>query len=158
MRKWVMTHKLSHLSLALYLNRNVQRIHNLPDHEWQEVDSQQHSNRCVEFPWLQVLLCEFEQRRTHTKTTVVTIQGHHEPVHKQRQTTRTNNTTSVLVISGWLGTNCLCERASFACVSAGDTHTVLCLHLKSSFIPCTLRWHCFCAESLWSSQYRLHYS
>ena len=60
--------KWFHLSFILYLNRNVQRIHNLPDHEWQEIDSQEHPNCCVEFPWLQVLLCEFEQRHTHTHT------------------------------------------------------------------------------------------
>lgn len=74
--KWAMAHKWFHLSFILYLNRNVQRIHNLPDHEWQEIDSQEHPNCCIEFPWLQVLLCEFEQRHTHTHVhTHITIQG-----------------------------------------------------------------------------------
>ena len=140
LRRWAMTHKLSHLSFALYLNRNVQRIHNLPDHEWQEVDSQQHSNCCVEFPWLQVLLCEFEQRHTHTHTQahtiVISIQGHHELVHKQRQTTGTNNTTGVLVISAWLGANCLSE-----CVSSS-----VCVRLQVYFRSSgsLLVWVCVC--------------
>lgn len=90
--KWVMKHKLSHLSLMLYLDRNVQRIHDLPNHEWQEVDGQQHSNCCVEFPWLQVLLRLRKDTHTHTQREAQIQNSHHGPrASPASPQTKTNN-------------------------------------------------------------------
>lgn len=91
------------------------------------------------------------QRHTNRNTRVITIQGHHELVRKQRQTTRTNNATGVLVISGWLGTNCLSECVSWQSVCFQKQQEFVCGYRARI---CTwnhrlykLRWHCFRVEA-----------
>lgn len=94
--------------------------------------------------------------RTYTHTTVVTIQGHCEPVHKQRQTTRTNNTTSVLVISGWLGTNCLSECVSFSvCVYKCVSKYIF--RNSVSLCMCACRWYTYsCSSYICASTWNHH--
>jgi len=176
--KWVMTHKLSHLSFVLYLNRNVQRIHNLPDHEWQEVDSQQHSNCCVEFPWLQVLLCEFEQRNTHTHAQQSSlskgITSH--STNKDKQPGQIIRQASLWFLDDWARIVFLNVSLSVCvCVSKYILGAVgvrmcmcACLHAEScsSYICAatwnhqlyTLRWHHFRVDSFQSDLYQLYYS
>lgn len=51
--------------VLLYLHRDVQGIHNLPNHEGQDVNNQQNPNGGIELPGLQVLL---EYKKSHKST------------------------------------------------------------------------------------------